>query len=155
MYMARRNKQKKNQLNQTNWLITFRTCLPTIFLFKANSLMTTELPRKCEPTLTSAKCCHKIDAGYAVLMICWVLIYFEGRIEHFTQQVCSLLSPTFLFAQCEKILLYCIFFFQNHLQKQCAFEFLLLIYFILFALSMIWIDNIFSTTLCFHVSGCL
>lgn len=76
---------------------------------------------------------------------------FEGRIEHFTQQVCSLLSPTFLFAQCEKSIFYYIFFFQNHLQKHCAFEFLLLVYFFLFALNVVWTDNIFSAALCVYM----
>lgn len=46
----------------------------------------------------------------------------------------------------EKIL-YCVFVFQNHLQKQCVFELLLLVYVFLFTLSMIWIDSIFSTSL--------
>lgn len=50
--------------------------------------MTTKLPPKYEPILTPAKCCHKMDAGYTVLMICWVLVCFEGRIEQFTQQGC-------------------------------------------------------------------
>lgn len=84
--------------------------------------MTTKVPLKYEPILTSAKCCHKIDAGYTVLVICWILICFEGWIEHFTQQVCSLLTPTFLFAQCEKISFFIFSSFQK--KYQCAFEFL-------------------------------
>lgn len=84
--------------------------------------MTTKLPLKYETTLTSVKCYHKIDAGYTVLRACWMLIYFEGRIEKFIQQVCSLLSPIFLFAQCEKISFFNIFFFPK--KYQCAFKFL-------------------------------
>lgn len=64
--------------------------------------MTTKLPLKYEPTLTSAKCCHKIHAGYTVLMLSWILTGFEGRIEHLLNKSVLYLDLPFCSLKVEK-----------------------------------------------------
>lgn len=76
--------------------------------------MTTKLPLKYEPTLTSAKCRHKIHAGYTVLMISWILICFEGRIEHLLSKSVLYLDLPFCSLNVEKFPFFIFSSFQNN-----------------------------------------